>query len=598
MKGILRYIRNYKKEAVLAPTFKMLEAFFELFVPLVMAKIIDVGIKNQDKNYILTQGGVLLLLAIVGFATSITAQFFAAKAAIGFSKELRFDLFKHINSLSYSEIDKVGASTLITRMTSDVNQIQTGVNMALRLFMRSPFVVFGAVIMAFTVDVKTSLIFLIILPLLVIVVFYITFATIPMYRKVQGRLDRVTLLTRENMVGARVIRAFNHEEDEIKAFDTATDELFSAQIGVGRISALMNPVTYVIVNAGIALLIYKGAVQVSVGNLTQGQVVALVNYMSQILIELIKLANLIITTTKAIACGKRVQAIFDTKSSMVFKEDGFDGRVSVDGTGGQNEIHSAGNETPYAEKVPRVAFENVSLCYSGSKENSVEELTFEAFPGDTIGVIGGTGSGKSTLINLIPRFYDATEGSVKIDGVDVKDYTKTGLREKIGIVPQKAVLFKGTVRDNLKWGNESASDEEMLRALETAQAKSFIEEKEGGLDYELSQGAKNLSGGQRQRLTIARALVRNPKILILDDSSSALDFATDAALRKAIKTNTDNMTVFIVSQRASSIRYADKIIVLDDGKAVGIGTHDSLFEDCPVYREICLSQMSGEEAKQ
>lgn len=575
MKHLLKYLKHYKKETILAPLFKMLEATFELFVPLVMAGIIDIGIREQNRPYIYKMGGLLLLLAAIGLTCAITAQYYSAKAAMGFGKELRADLFRHIGSLSYRELDKNGTASLITRMTSDVNQIQTGVNLVLRLFLRSPFIVFGAVIMAFTVDVKAAMVFAVVLPLLIVVVFGIMFVSIPLYRKVQERLDRVTLITRENLAGARVIRAFNREKEEIKDFEEASSHLMKTQLFVGRISAVLNPVTYVIINLGIAALIDKGAIRVYEGSITQGEVVALVNYMSQILIELVKLANLIINCTKAVACANRVDAVLMQKSSMEYPEQ------------------------PAQEKegAPRVEFRNAALDYHGVGENSVEGLNFKAMAGEVIGVIGGTGSGKTSLVNLIPRFYDATEGEVLIDGVNVRDYPKEQLRNKIGIVPQKAVLFKGTIEDNLKWGKSDATEEEMQEALEIAQAKEIVDQKDGGIKFLLHQGAKNLSGGQKQRLTIARAVIRKPEILILDDSSSALDYATDAKLRRALRENTAGMTVFLVSQRSSSIRYADKIIVLDDGKVAGMGTHEELLKNCEIYREICLSQMSEEEAE-
>ena len=573
---IIRFIKNNRLQAVLAPLFKMLEATFELFVPIVVAKMIDNGIKAGNMKYTFLMGGILVLLAVVGLSFSITAQYFSAVAAIGVGKSLRSALFRHIESLSYKEIDEAGASTLITRMTSDVNQVQTGVNMMLRLFLRSPFVVFGALIMAFTINVKMALLFCIVLPLLIVVVSIVTYGSLPLYKKVQTKLDRVTLLTRESLVGVRVVRAFNRQEKEKQEFSEAADGLRHEQITVGRLSALMNPVTLVIVNLGIAAIIYKGGLKVEVGDLTQGEIVALVNLMSQILVELVKLANLIITMTKAVACANRVTDILNVKSSLEFKEV-YSGSTAADAT-----------------DAPRVEFRDVFLNYNGSGDNSLDDISFTAKAGDTIGVIGGTGSGKSSLINLIPRFYDATCGAVLIDGKDVKDYGKEELRQKIGVVPQKAVLFKGTVAENIRWGKSNATDEEVRAALETAQALSFIEEKEGGINFALNQGAKNLSGGQKQRVTIARALVRRPDILILDDSSSALDYATDAALRTAIRKFTDGMTVFIVSQRASSIMHADKIIVLDDGRIAGIGTHDELLESCAIYQEICHSQMGIE----
>ncbi len=578
MKSTLRYLKNYKVQTVMAPLFKMLEAIFELFVPLVVAKMIDVGIAEGDRNYVFMMGGVLLILALVGLTCSITAQYFAAKAAMGFGRELRRDLFRHVMSISYNEIDKNGTSSLITRMTSDVNQMQTGVNMVLRLFLRSPFIVFGAVIMAFTVDVKTAMIFLIVLPILIAIVFGIIFSTIPLYKKVQGRLDKVTLITRENLIGARVVRAFNHQDEDIKDFDEATTSLMKSQLFVGHISALLNPVTFVVVNFGIMALIHKGAIRVDAFGLTQGQVVALVNYMSQILIELVKLANLIVTTTKAVACGHRVAAVFAEKSTISFADE----RRSV-------------KEDEKDIRAPRVSFKNVSFRYNGSGENSLEGLNIDIYSGETVGIIGGTGAGKSTLVNLIPRFYEATDGEVLVDGRNVKEYSKTGLRNKIGIVPQKAVLFKGSIAENIKYGRENATDEEIDEALKAAQAYDFVMEKNGGTAFGLNQGATNLSGGQKQRLCIARALVRKPEILILDDSSSALDYATDAKLRASIRDISKGMTTFIVSQRTSSIKYADKIIVLDDGSVAGIGTHDELMRSCEIYQEIFNSQNHSDD---
>lgn len=588
MKDLLKYLKNYKMQSILAPFFKMLEAIFELIVPLVMARIIDCGIKNADTAYVIKMGGILILLAVVGVGCSITAQFFAAKAATGFAKELRRDLFSHINSLSYPELDKLGASTLITRMTSDVNQIQSGVNMFLRLFLRSPFVFLGAIIMAFLVDVKVSMIFLIIFPLLCLVVFYITFKSLPLYKDVQGKLDKVTLLTRENLSGARVIRAFNHEEKEREAFDNSTKELMNASLKVGKLSAYMNPVTYLIINLGIIAILWRGGIRVNVGSLSQGDVVALINYMTQILVELIKFANLIVTITKALASADRIAFVFKEKSSVTFSDENKEKKA------GKNKSKKNKSE----KKVPVVEFDNVSIAYPGVSEEALSDLSFKAYKGEIIGIIGGTGSGKSTLVNLIPGFYKATKGSVLINGKDVFSYKKEELREKIGIVLQKAVLFKGTIRENMKWGKPDATDEEILEALEIAQAKSFVDEKDKKLDFVIEQGTKNLSGGQKQRLTIARAIVRHPEILILDDSSSALDFATDAALRKAIRANCKDETVFIVSQRASSIRYADKIIVLDDGNVCGIGSHEELLNTSEVYKDICLSQMDREEAHQ
>ena len=585
MKKLLKYLSIYKKEAVLAPLFKMLEASFELLVPLVMAEIIDTGIKNQDMAFILKMGAVLVLLGAIGLACSLTAQYFAAKAAVGFGAGIRRDLFRHINRLSYSEIDTQGTATLITRMTSDVNQVQSGVNLTLRLFLRSPFIVFGAMIMAFTIDVKSALIFVLAIPLLSAVVFGIMLFSMPLYKKVQRQLDGVMQITRENLSGARVIRAFNREQDEAEAFKKEGGMLIRFQLFVGRISALLNPVTYVIVNLAIIILIYTGAVQVDSGRLSQGEVVALVNYMSQILVEMIKLANLIISITKALACAGRINRVFEMKSSIV-------------DPGEQQREQEKSEEKAAVPGMPRVSFQNVSFSYQGSKEASLSHISFDAAPGEMIGVIGGTGSGKSTLVNLIPRFYDVTEGQVLVNGTDVRAIPLSRLRGGIGVVPQKAVLFKGTIRDNMRWGKENASDQEIEEALETAQALEIVKTREEGLDTMIFQGGKNLSGGQRQRLTIARALVRKPQILILDDSSSALDFATDARLRKVLRERAEGTTVFLVSQRASALRYADQILVLDDGRLAGKGSHEELLKHCPVYREICQSQLSGEEAKQ
>lgn len=571
MKELLKYLRHYIKESILAPLFKMLEASFELFVPLVMAAIIDTGIKNSDKPYIFKMAMVLVGLAIVGFISALTAQYFAAKASVGFGKELRGDLYRHINTLSYSEIDKIGTSTLITRLTADVNQMQTAVNLFLRLFLRSPFIVIGAVVMAFTVDPKTAIIFAVSIPLLAAVVFGIMFYSVPIYKKVQNRLDSVMRITRENLSGVRVIRAFNHEQKEIEDFDKCSEELKDMQLYGGKISAYLNPITYVIVNLSIVLIIYVGGIQVNTGRLTQGEVISLINYMSQVLVELIKLSNLIINLTKSVACGNRIYDVFKIKPSI------------NDGSGIKTNGEAA------------VEFDHVSATYAGSKEKSLDSLTLSIPRGSTIGIIGATGSGKTTLISLIPRFYDVSEGSLKVNGTDVRNYNVDELRKLIGVVPQKAALVSGTVRDNVKWGKPDATDEEIIKALKTAQALDFVNEKDG-LDSKILQGGKNLSGGQIQRLTIARALVRKPEILILDDSSSALDFATDAALRRAIKSDTDNMTVFIVSQRFSTIKNADMIIVLDDGKVCGIGKHDELFENCEEYRDICESQLSSKEA--
>lgn len=571
MKDLIKYLRHYIKESILAPLFKMLEASFELFVPLVMAAIIDTGIKNSDKPYIFKMGMVLVGLAIVGFISALTAQYFAAKAAVGFGKELRGDLYRHINTLSYSEIDKIGTSTLITRLTADVNQMQTAVNLFLRLFLRSPFIVIGAVVMAFTVDPKTAIIFAVSIPILAVVVFGIMFYSVPIYKKVQNRLDSVMRMTRENLSGVRVIRAFNHEQREIEDFDKCSEELKDMQLYGGKISAYLNPITYVIVNLSIVLIIYVGGLRVDTGRLTQGEVISLINYMSQVLVELIKLSNLIINLTKSVACGNRINDVFKIKPSI------------NDGSGIKTENDTA------------VEFDHVSATYAGSNEKSLDSLTLNVPRGSTVGIIGATGSGKTTLINLIPRFYDVSGGSLKVNGTDVRNYDVDELRKLVGVVPQKAALVSGTVRDNMKWGKPDATDEEINAALKTAQALDFVNEKDG-LDSKILQGGKNLSGGQIQRLTIARALVRKPEILILDDSSSALDFATDAALRRAIKSDTDNMTVFIVSQRFSTIKNADMIIVLDDGRVCGIGKHDELFESCEEYRDICESQLSSKEA--
>ncbi len=586
MKQIMKYFKNYKVKAVLAPLFKMLEASFELLVPLVMANIIDIGIKNGDKPYIYKMALLMIGLGLIGLACSITAQYFSAKTAMGFGKELRYDLFKHIETLSYTEIDEIGSSTLITRMTSDVNQIQTGVNMFLRLFMRSPFIVFGAAIMAFTVDAHVAKIFLITLPVLIVIVFGIMLITIPLYKKVQSRLDSVLLSTRENLSGVRVIRAFNQEENEKDDFCEKTELLTKEQIFVGKISSFLNPLTYAVINLSIVAIIWLGAGRVEEGLLLQGSVYALVNYMSQILIELVKLANLIVTETKAVACANRVGQVLLTESSQIYRDSLPDG-AEAGRTGGRDREH-AGSDI-------KVQFVDAGLTYKNAKEPSIEGINLEVKKGETIGIIGGTGSGKSTFVNLIPRFYDCTEGKVLIDGIDVKDYPKEKLIEKIGIVPQKAVLFSGSIEDNMRWGKADASEEDINLALEIAQAKAFVEEKDGGIKFLLNQGAKNLSGGQKQRLTIARALVKKPEILILDDSSSALDYATDAALRMAIKEKTDNTTVFIVSQRSSSIMYADKIIVLDDGQIAGMGTHEELLASCEVYQEICSSQNKAKD---
>ena len=581
MKTLLAYLKGYKKESILAPLFKMLEASFELFVPLVMAAIIDVGIANQDKPYIVKMCFVLIALGIIGLVCSITAQYFAAKAATGVGTGIRHGLFEHIQKFTFTEMDQLGTSTLITRMTSDINQIQAGVNLVLRLFLRSPFIVFGAMIMAFTVDVKAALVFVVTIPLLSLIVFGIMLVTMPMYKKVQADLDQVLLATRENLTGARVIRAFNKEEDETKRFEHANQILTDAQKYVGRISGMMNPLTYIIVNGAIIALIYVGAVRVDIGDLTQGQVVALINYMSQILVELVKLANLIISVTKAAACLNRVESVLAVKPDMN------EGDVRW-------KSNSSEADRDLKNKIPVVEFSHVSLTYKGTSDTSLSDINFCAEKGQTIGIIGGTGSGKSSLVNLIPRFYDATDGTVKINGRDIKEYQTENLREHIGVVLQKAVLFKGSIADNLRWGKEDATEQEMYEALDISQAREFVDTKQGGLEFQIEQGGRNLSGGQKQRMTIARALVRKPEILILDDSASALDFATDAALRKSIKEMKNQPTVFIVSQRAASIQYADQIIVLDDGAMAGIGTHEELLKDCPVYQEIYYSQFPKE----
>ena len=574
MKQLIKYLRNYKLESVLGPLFKMLEASFELFVPLIMARMIDVGIKNRDTSYILKMGGVLVLLGLIGLVCSLTAQYFAAKAAVGFGTALRNDLFAHINHLSYSDQDRMGTATLITRMTSDVNQVQSGLNLALRLLLRSPFIVFGAMIMAFTVNVPAAMVFVAAIPALSVVVFGIMTVSMPLYKKVQKQLDQVTLATRENLAGVRVIRAFNRQQYEMARFDEANDQLVKLQVFVGKISALMNPVTYVMINLAIVAVIWISGKQVESGIITQGETVALVNYMSQILVELIKLANLIISISKALACAGRINAVFAEESSIVDPV----GAVPVDSDG-----------------PAKIKFNHVFFSYQQAREDSLSDLDFSILKGQTVGIIGGTGSGKTSLVNLIARFYDVREGAVLVDGVDVRSYPLAGLREKIGMVPQKAVLFQGTLRANMQWGKKDATDEEIYQALAVAQAKEFVDGKEQGLELYIGQNGKNLSGGQRQRLTIARALVRQPEILIMDDSASALDFATDARLRQAIRENTADMTVLIVSQRASSLKAADQIIVMDDGKIAGCGTHEELMASCEVYREICLSQLSKEE---
>lgn len=583
MKKLLVYLKDYKKESVLGPLFKLLEATFELIVPLVMAAIIDTGVATGDKSYIMKMCMVLVLLAVIGLTCSVTAQYFAAKAAVGFATKLRHALFAHIESLSFTEMDTVGTATLITRMTSDVNQVQNGVNLVLRLFLRSPFIVFGAMVMAFTIDVKAALVFVVTIPLLSIIVFGIMLISIPLYKKVQSALDKVLGITRENLTGSRVIRAFNKEDDEKVHFNENNDLLTRAQIYVGKISALMNPLTYAIINGAIVVLVWTGAVRVDNGYITQGEVVALINYMSQILVELVKLANLIININKSIACGNRIQSIFEMQPSIT---DGSGQKVDKV----QTDTADRSEEAEYA-----VEFSHVGLTYAGAGDESLTDIDFKVKKGETIGIIGGTGSGKSSVVNLIPRFYDVTSGFIKVDGKDVKDYPLEELRGKIGTVLQKAVLFHGTIRENLKWGNPDATEEDLNRAITVAQAKEFVDNKEGRLDFEIEQGGKNLSGGQRQRLTIARAVVKKPEILILDDSASALDFATDAALRKAIREMEGETTVFIVSQRAASIQHADRIVVLDDGKIVGLGTSEELLESCEVYQEIYNSQFKKQE---
>lgn len=574
MLRLIRYLRHYKKESVIGPLFKMLEASFELLVPIVMARMIDIGIVQNDKSYIFRCALILILFGVLGLACSLTAQFFAAKASVGFGTELRDDLFAHMNRFSYAELDKAGTSTLVTRITADMNQVQSGVNLILRLFLRSPFIVIGALVAAFLVNVKVALIFVVASPILTVIIYGIMVLTIPMYAKVQKALDKILRGTREGLNGVRVIRAFGRQEDETKAFSEDSEKLLDLQNKVGRVSVAMNPLTYVVVNLAIAAIILQGGRQVDLGVLTQGEVMALVNYMTQILNALVALQVLIVSFTKAVASARRINEVLDLKPTILDK----DTAVTTGETG-----------------KDKVTFSHVSFVYPGAKEEALTDIDFSVKAGQTIGIIGGTGSGKSTLMNLILRFYDTTKGAVLVDGVDVRDYSQNALRNKIGIVPQKAVLFSGTIRENMRWGKEDATDAEIDEALEIAQAKEFVDAKKGRLDFELNQGGKNLSGGQRQRLTIARALVRKPEILILDDSASALDMATDAALRKALKEKTKGMTVFMVSQRTTTIRNADKIIVLEDGDIAGIGTHEQLFESCAVYREICLSQHSAEE---
>lgn len=579
MRKLLIYLKDYKKESIIGPLFKLLEATFELIVPVIMAHIIDIGIKNHDTLYIWKMGAVLVIFGILGLTCSLLAQYFAAKAAVGFGTALRHDLFWHIENLSHAEVDKAGSSTLVVRMTSDVNQVQSGVNLVLRLFLRSPFIVVGALVMAFTINWKAAMVFVVTVPLLAFVIYGIMVITIPLYKKVQRELDEVLLTTRENLTGVRVIRAFRTQKLERETFEHKSDMLMDIQMHVGKISASLNPLTYIIVNAGIIAVIWFGGIQVNVGDMTQGEVIALVNYMTQTLLALVALANLIITFTKALASAGRINEVFAMKPGI------------VDG----NEKESAVQQTE--EPKTAVSMEDVTFYYQESKEPALEHISFTAKKGETIGIIGGTGSGKSTLVSLIPRFYDVTEGRVFVNEKDVREYKVENLRSKVGTVPQKAVLFHGTIRDNMKMGREDARDEEIFEALKTAQALEIVENKPGKLDTVLSEGGKNLSGGQRQRLTIARALVRNPEVLILDDSASALDFATDANLRKAIAEDTNNMTVFIVSQRAASIMHADKIIVLDDGQMVGYGTHQELLKQCEVYQEICYSQFSKEEVQ-
>ena len=603
---LLKYMKAYKKEAVCAPLFKLLEALFELFVPLVMAKIIDIGIAQGDRPYIVRMCLLMAALGLIGLVCSITAQYFSAKAAVGFAARLRHELFAHIQSLSFSEMDVHGTSTLITRMTSDINQVQSGTNLFLRLFMRSPFIVFGAMIMAFTIDVKAALIFVVVIPILCVIVFGIMLASIPLYKKVQERLDNVTGMTRENLQGVRVIRAFRQEKKEIETFDAGNEALVKIQMFSGRISALMNPLTYIVINGGLVVLLYTGAVRVDGGIITQGAVVALVNYMSQILVELVKLANLIINVTKAIACGNRIQNVMELKPGIVSgtagsveagaeraaKPEGADGKMDI-----QKQTVSTGKSVSEHAQMPKVEFSQVSFRYKNAGADSLTDISFRVEKGQTVGIIGGTGSGKSSLVSLIPRFYDVREGCVKVDGTDVRDYDLQQLRGKVGIVLQKAVLFAGTIRENLLWGNENATEEELKEAIHAAQADEVVFDGKGGLDAAVEQEGRNFSGGQKQRLTIARALVRHPEILILDDSASALDFATDAKLRKAIRELSGEMTVFIVSQRASTIQYADQILVLDDGEIAGCGTHEELLEHCSVYQETYYSQFPKEDAE-
>lgn len=576
MKRLLKYLKGYEKETILAPLFKMLEATFELIVPLVVAGIVDVGIKNRDTEYIWRACILMVALGLIGLVCSLTAQYFSARAAMGFSTGLRKDMFSHIGKLSYKELDRLGTPTLITRITSDINQAQAGVNLVLRLFLRSPFIVAGAVVMAFTINVKVAVIFVVAVPLISVVLYAIMKWTVPIYKKVQASLDKISLLTRENHVGVRVVRAFGRQKEEMAAFSETNNEYTKTQITAGKISALLNPATCVIMNFAVMGILWLGGKEVNSGNLTQGDVVALVNYMSQILIALVALANLIVAVTKALASAGRINEVFDTLPGLTDE-------------GAKEQAVRAG--------APAVEFSDVTFTYEDAKAPSLSHISFQVMPGETVGIIGGTGCGKSTLVNLIGRFYDVQEGEVRVNGNPVKNYPFSQLRRKVGMVPQQAVLFKGTIRENMRWGKEDASEKEIFHALSVAQAEEFVRKKPEGLNTMISQGGTNLSGGQRQRLTIARALVGNPEILILDDSASALDFATDAALRRAIRKETGKMTVFLVSQRASSVRQADKILVLDDGELAGVGTHQQLFESCQVYREICLSQLSEEEVE-
>ncbi len=577
MLRLAKYLRHYKKESIIGPLFKMLEAFFELLVPLVVADMIDNGIAKGDRSYIYRAAVIMVLLGVVGLVCSLIAQFFAAKASVGFGTELRDDLFAHMNLLSYAELDKAGTATLVTRITNDMNQVQAGVNMILRLFLRSPFIVVGALIAAFLVNVRVALIFVIAAPILALIIYGIMILTIPMYSKAQKALDKILLGAREGLNGARVVRAFGRQKDEAEAFSEDCRSLLKLQKRVGKVSAAMNPLTYVVVNLAIAAIILQGGKEVESGVITQGEVIALVNYMTQILNALVALQVLIVSFTKAVASAKRINEVLELRPTILDKEENGAGAVVKE------------------KNAPAVKFSKVSFAYPGAKEEALTGIDFSVFKGQTVGIIGGTGSGKSTLVNLLPRFYDVTKGAVLVNGVDVREYPQAELREKFGIVPQKAVLFSGSVRDNMRWGKKDATDEEINEALEIAQAKEFVDAKEGQLDYKLSQGGKNLSGGQRQRLTIARALVRKPEFLILDDSASALDFATDAALRRALSERTGGMTVFMISQRTTTIQNADLIVVLEDGEVAGIGTHNELYENCEVYKEICQSQLSAEE---